>query len=76
MLHQTESMGSMSGMQDVRSINVAAGGTLKFAPGGYHLMCMNTTKAIQPGKTVPVTLDFADGTKIVSTFSVRTAMGK
>jgi copper(I)-binding protein len=76
MLHQTENMGGMSNMQDVSSVNVPAGGTVKFAPGGYHLMCMDATKAIQPGKTVPVTLNFANGTKIVSTFAVRAATGK
>ena len=76
MLHQSENMGGMMDMKDVASVNVPAGGTIKFSPGGYHLMCMDTTKAIQPGKTVPVTLEFGDGTKVVSNFAVRTAAGK
>lgn len=76
MLHQTENMGGTSNMQDVSSVNVPAGSTIKFSPGGYHLMCMDSNEAIQPGKSVPVTLNFADGTKILSAFAVRTAAGK
>ena len=76
MLHQSENMGGMTNMQDVASVDVPAGGTIEFSPGGYHLMCMDATSAIQPGKTVPVTLEFTDGTKVVSAFAVRTAAGK
>lgn len=76
MLHLSENVGGMTNMEDVSSVDVPPGGTIKFSPGGYHLMCMNATKAIQPGKTVPVTLGFSDGTNIVSEFAVRNAAGK
>lgn len=75
MLHKTETSGGMASMSDVESIPVAAGGHVAFAPGGYHLMCMDPTAAIKPGNKVPVTLVFADGTKVTSTFTVRTATG-
>lgn len=75
MLHKSEDMGGMAHMQDVVSVDVPSGGTIKFAPGGYHLMCMNATRAIQPGKTVPVTLEFNDGAKIVARFAVKNAAG-
>jgi periplasmic copper chaperone A len=75
MLHQSENIGGMSRMGDVANIDVPAGGTVKFTPGGYHLMCMSATNAIKPGKTVPVTLKFSDGTSINSVFAVRNAAG-
>lgn len=76
MLHQTEMSGGMAGMSDIESIPVAVGGTLKFAPGGYHLMCMDPTAAIKPGNKVPVTLIFADGAKLTTEFVVRSATGR
>jgi periplasmic copper chaperone A len=76
MLHQSENMGGMTNMQDVARVDVPAGGTIKFSPGGYHLMCMGATKAIQPGQTVAVTLEFSNGAKLVSRFAVRNAAGK
>jgi periplasmic copper chaperone A len=76
MLHKTDDAGGMSAMSDVKSIPVAPGGHLRFAPGGYHLMCMDATAAIKPGNKVPVTLVFADGAKITNTFEVRNATGR
>jgi copper(I)-binding protein len=75
MLHKSEDMGGMAHMQDVASVDVPSGGTIRFSPGGYHLMCMNATRAIQPGKIVPVILEFSDGAKIVSRFAVKNAAG-
>ena len=76
MLHQTENMGGMTQMNDVANVNVPAGETIKFSPGGYHLMCMSATSAIKPGKTVPVTLKFSDGSNVNAVFAVRDAAGK
>jgi periplasmic copper chaperone A len=66
----------MSSMSSVAQIDILAGGTLSFAPGGYHLMCMNPTALMKQGSSVPVTLDFADGSKIAVSFAVRSASGK
>ena len=76
MLHKSENMGGMTGMADVSAIDVAGGGKLVFAPGGYHLMCMHATGALKPGATVPVTLHFKDGQKLTAPFAVRDAAGK
>lgn len=74
MLHKSNSMTGMSSMDDVREVIVPAGGTVKFAPGGYHLMCMEATA--KPGQKIPVTLNFRGGTKVTATFAVRNAAGK
>lgn len=76
MLHKTEQMGGMNHMSMVDSVDVPAGGTLSFAPGGYHLMCMDPTAALKPGATVPVTLKFSDGTMVKTEFPVKSATGK
>ncbi len=76
MLHKSENIGGMEHMAGVASVDVAPGATLKFAPRSYHLMCMNPDPALQIGAKVPVTLDFADGTKITTDFAVRNAAGK
>ena len=76
MLHQSEMTGGMSSMHHVDEVDVPAGGNIVFAPGGYHLMCMQATPAITPGGKVPATLIFKDGSKITVSFSVRNAAGK
>jgi len=76
MLHKSDNKGGMSHMEDMAQVPVAAGGTLRFAPGGYHLMCMQAGPAIKPGNSVPVTLSFRDGSKVQARFAVRNAAGK
>jgi copper(I)-binding protein len=76
MLHKSESAGGTMRMMDVASVPVPSGTDITFAPGGYHLMCMNTKPAMKPGATVPVTLDFADGSKVKADFAVKNARGQ
>ena len=75
MLHKSEDMGGMMHMDDMTTIDVPAKGTLKFSPGGYHLMCMDATSAIKPGNTVDVTLQFAGGATLTAKFAVKNATG-
>jgi copper(I)-binding protein len=76
MLHKSTQSGGMGSMEDVTAVAVAAGGEVKFAPGGYHLMCMDPTPAIRPGGRVDVTLTFAGGDKLTASFAVKDAQGK
>jgi hypothetical protein len=76
MLHLSETLGGMAQMTDVMRIPVAPGATLTFAPGGYHLMCMNPALAMRPGTTVPVTLKFVDGKTVTAPFAVKNAKGR
>lgn len=76
MLHHSENSGGMGSMMDITSVDVAAGETFKFAPGGYHLMCMDAQPQIRPGNSVPVTLSFGDGRRLTVNFQVRSATGK
>jgi copper(I)-binding protein len=76
MLHKSEDMSGASTMSDVSGIEVAAGGTLAFKPGDYHLMCMRPAAVLKPGAHVPVTLHFSGGSEITVSFAVRTATGQ
>jgi hypothetical protein len=76
MLHKTEDKGGTMDMIDMPSIPVPAGTDLKFAPGGYHLMCTDVTPAMKPGATVPVTLELQGGAKLPATFVVKNARGQ
>jgi copper(I)-binding protein len=76
MLHKSETMGGMAHMSDESAIDVPAKGTLSFAPGGYHVMCMSPSAAVKPGGTVTMTLRFGDGTSLTAPFAVRNASGR
>ena len=76
MLHRSVSSSGTERMEDVKSVSVPAGGTVSCAPGGYHLMCMDTSGAMTPGKSVQVTLVFSDGSKVNVNFAVKNAAGK
>jgi copper(I)-binding protein len=74
MIHQSSNKGGMTGMDMVDTVKVAAGGQVKFAPGGYHLMCEGARMKI--GTRVPVLLNLSDGTAVAVAFEVRGATGK
>jgi copper(I)-binding protein len=76
MMHKSESKGGMAAMDMVGTVPVPAGGSVSFAPGGYHLMCMDAKPALKPGASVPVTLSFQDGARLTVPFAVRNAAGK
>jgi copper(I)-binding protein len=76
MLHQSTNKGGMSGMNMLDRVPVPAGGTVKFAPGGYHLMCDDPSAKMKPGARVGVTLILSDGTAVTTAFTVRGAAGR
>ena len=40
------------------AVSIPAGETIRFEPGGLHIMLMNLTEDLVPGQTLPVTLVF------------------
>ena len=59
MLHQVTHRGAMSGMADMGSLTIPAGGTVRFAPGGDHVMLMGLKHPLKPGDHVGLDLIFA-----------------
>lgn len=63
MLHATVEEGGMASMKHMEEFPVAKGATLKFEPGGNHVMAMDLADTLAPGGTTEVTLTFASGDK-------------
>ncbi len=59
MLHQSQEQSGTSTMTMVSSITVPAHGSVTFAAGGYHLMCMQPKMTV--GQRAPLALHFKDG---------------
>lgn len=71
MLHQSKEVNGVEKMLPVKRIAVPAHGTVRFAPGGYHLMCMSPGSTMKVGAKVPVTLKFANGQTVTAQFPVK-----
>jgi copper(I)-binding protein len=67
-LHETKMSGSdgMMSMSPVDEIAVPAGVTVALEPGGYHVMLLDLTAALETGTTIEITLTFERaGTQVV-----------
>ena len=56
MIHQTTVSNGQSTMRPREPLPVAAGATVRFAPGGLHIMLHGLTRALTPGGEVPLEL--------------------
>ncbi len=61
-------------MVPVASVAVPPGGAVSFAPGGYHLMCMQPR--MKPDESVSVTLTFQGGQTVSAAFPVLGVAGQ
>jgi hypothetical protein len=72
MLHKSTQDGGMARMAMVASVPVPPHGLLRFAPGGYHLMCMQPSGALLTrAGSETVTLHFADGAAMTAPFAIQ-----
>ena len=76
MIHQSSNKGGMSSMDMVDKVSVPAGGTVRFEPRGYHLMCDNPNAKMKVGSKVGVLLKLSDGSSVAAGFVVKNATGK
>jgi copper(I)-binding protein len=76
MLHRSLHESGQERMIMVDKIPVPPGGTVEFAPGGYHLMCLSPSAEVAPGRSVPVTLHFSDTGSVTVRFAVRGPTGR
>ena len=70
-LHETRSMSGMMMMEPVRKVDVAAGARVELKPGGYHLMLIGLTRALTPGESVTLTLQFEQAGAVTVRAEVR-----
>ncbi|OLU32516.1 hypothetical protein BVH03_07575 [Pseudomonas sp. PA15(2017)] len=57
-IHEHAHVGGMMKMQQVQTVVIPAGGEVKFAPMGYHVMLFNLKQQAQAGDRFPLTLTF------------------
>jgi len=76
MLQRSKEENGVEKMLPLKSVSVPAHGSVTFAPGNYDLMCMSPTSTMAVGKSVPVTLKFADGKTVTAQFPVKGPAGK
>jgi len=73
-IHLTTIANGVASMTSMEAgVAVPAGGTLRFAPGGHHLMLLGLARTIKAGDRVPATLVFAGGRRMKVEFEVRLA---
>ncbi|MFN3584036.1 copper chaperone PCu(A)C [Phenylobacterium sp.] len=63
--------GGVMKMEKQAQVAIPAGGTVVFAPGGYHLMFIGLTRTLKAGDKIPATLTFASGARVKAEFEVR-----
>ena len=70
-IHNRTMTNGVMKMFAVDGIDVAAGKTIKLAPGGYHVMMMDLKAALPKGSTVPLTLVFKDAKGVESKMELK-----
>jgi len=75
-IHLSKVVDGVATMQRMESIEIPAGKTVAFKPGGLHLMLMSAKKPLAEGKMVPLTLSFRSGETIeVKAMVMKSASG-
>src|SRR5690349_15498921 len=70
-VHETVRDGGRMSMRPRPALDLAAGATLEFAPGGLHLMLFDPATPLRAGATHAVTFRFADGRTLTARAEVR-----
>ena len=63
-MHTMAMDGDVMTMREVDAVDLPAGQTVEFKPGGFHLMLMGPNKAFLQGDRIPLTLTFAKAGKV------------
>ncbi len=74
-LHVSRVSNGVATMQHVAQAHVPAKGSVKFAPGGLHVMLIGPKAPLTEGAKVKLRLVFADGTKLPVTAVVKAVGG-
>ena len=64
-IHHTVMQDGMMSMQELADgVEIKAGNTVSFVPGGKHFMLMGLTGPLENGKTLTINLHFKDGSTL------------
>ena len=70
-LHETRNMSGMMMTEKVPKVELAPGSRVELKPGSYHLMLIGLKRALTPGQTVELTLEFEWAGRIATRAEVR-----
>jgi len=70
-LHETRNMSGMMMMERLGKVDLAPGARVELRPGSYHLMLIGLKRALTPGQTVTLTLEFERGGRMTTRAEVR-----
>jgi iron complex transport system substrate-binding protein len=70
-MHESRVEGGMARMQPVASLPIAAGASVRFEPGGLHLMLLGLTGPLVAGERVPLQLRFERAGLVEAVLEVR-----
>jgi periplasmic copper chaperone A len=71
MIHETQISNGQSRMRPHEPLAIAAGATVRLAPGGLHIMLHGLTGPLQPGDQVPLVLQLEGGGSVTVSARVR-----
>lgn len=74
-MHISRITDGVATMHEAKQIDLPAGGELSFAPGGMHLMLIGPKADTAGKREISLTLEFADGARIVLAAPVRKSAG-
>lgn len=75
-VHEMRMDGDVMRMRALAGVDIAAGQTLEFMPGGgLHIMLMNLKAALPKGSRVPMTLVFKDARGVESKLELQLPVG-
>lgn len=60
-LHEMKHQGDMMTMSPLKDVAIPAGVTVRFEPGGKHVMLYDISPSVRAGTRIPLRLAFADG---------------
>lgn len=63
-LHESMSQGGMASMAPVKDVPVPAKATIKFAPGGKHVMLFDINRSVQAGGKATLVFTFSNGDRL------------
>jgi copper(I)-binding protein len=75
-VHETTMADGTATMAEVEGVDVPAGGSVTFEPGGYHVMLMEIPEALEVGSSIDVTLSFEGAGDVEVTAEIREFTGE
>ena len=70
-IHAMEQVGEMMKMKEISDLHIPANEQAVLAPKGYHIMLIGLLRPLAEGETIPLILNFRDGSTVAVDAVVR-----